>query len=51
MSTYLYIAQIILGIALTVVILLRVRTSGLGSRLRRRRRPSTARDGELRKPF
>lgn len=31
MSTYLYIAQIILGIALTAVILLEVRTSGLGS--------------------
>lgn len=30
MSTYLHIVQIILGIALTVVILLDVRTSGLG---------------------
>jgi preprotein translocase subunit SecG len=31
MSTYLYIAQIILGIALTVVILMDVRTSGMGA--------------------
>lgn len=31
MSTYLYIAQIILGIALTAVILLEIRASGLGS--------------------
>lgn len=31
MSTYLYIVQIILGIALTTVILLDVRTSGMGA--------------------
>ncbi|MGQ9522166.1 MAG: preprotein translocase subunit SecG [Anaerolineae bacterium] len=31
MSTYLYIVQIILGIALTAVILLEVRSSGLGA--------------------
>ncbi len=31
MSTYLYIVQIILGIALTVVILMDVRASGMGA--------------------
>lgn len=31
MSTYLYIVQIILGIALTIVILLDVRASGMGA--------------------